>query len=177
MPSIIWLLEPALIVCLLLGGTVANRRRGCGRSRIRLGSPRDDHSIPSLEDALSSEDEDSVYANDAAAPSSIFSTTSLEDRQRWRRRNIGILGWKRSIATPETRQYRGYFMSRMIYRYPFLIEAWYWFLIYWVCMIPRSSDTFMERLFADNQVSRLTNLDIRYIELRVRLEPLESTKA
>ena len=61
-------------------------------------------------------------------------------------------------------------MSRMVYRYPFLIEAWYWFLIYWVCIIPRSLDTSMKRLFADDQVSRLMNLDTRYIKLRVRLE-------
>lgn len=135
MPSISWLLEPALIVFLLLGGTVANRRRRCGQSRLSLGSPRDDKSLSDLEDALSSEDENSVYANDAAPPSSVFGTTSLEDRQSWRTRNIGLLGWKRSIATPDTRQYRGYFMSRMLYRYPFLIEAWYWFLIYWVCTI------------------------------------------
>ena len=138
MPSISWLLEPALIVCLLLGGTVANRRRRCGQSRLSLGSPRYETVISDLEDALSSEDEDCVSANDAAPPSSDFSTISLRDRQSWRTRNIGIFGWKRSIATPDTRQYRGYLMSRMLYRYPFLIEAWYWFLIYWVCRTIRN---------------------------------------
>ena len=70
MPSVIWLLEPALVVFLLLGGTVANRQRGCGQSRSGLRSPRDDQPIPDLEDALSSE-KDSLYANDAAAPSSL----------------------------------------------------------------------------------------------------------
>ena len=137
MPSVSWVLEPALIVCLLLGGTVANRRRRSGQSRLSLGYPRDDKSVSDLEDALSSEDEDSVYANNAAPPSSDFSTTSLRDRQSWQTRNIGLFGWKRSIATPDTRQYRGYLMSRVLYRYPFLIEAWYWFLIYWVCRIIR----------------------------------------
>lgn len=162
MPSTVWFFEPALIVSLLLGGTIANRRRRCSQSRLRLGSPKDDQSISDLEDALSSEYEDSVYANDAAAPSPGFSTTSLRDRPNWRTRNVGIFGWKRSIATPDTRQYRGYFLSRMLYRYPFLIEAWYWFLIYWVCTIPRSSHTSMKRLFRDNKLSELTNFNIRY---------------
>ena len=115
MPPTVWFFEPGLIVFLLLGGTIANRRRRCGQSRVRLGCPKDDQSISDLEDALSSEDEDSVYANDAAAPSSGFSTTSLRDRQSWRTRNVGIFGWERSIATPDTRQYRGYFSSRMLY--------------------------------------------------------------
>ena len=177
MPPTAWFFEPALIVCLLLGGTVANRRRRCSLSRVCLGSPKDDQSISDLEDALSSEDEDFVYANDAAAPSTGFSTTSSRDRQIWRTRNVGIFGWEKSIATPDTRQYRGYFLSRMLYRYPFLIEAWYWFLIYWVCTIPRSSHSSMKRLFRDNKLSELTNFDIRYTKLRVRLEHLESTKA
>ena len=177
MPSTVWYLEPALIVFLLLGGTVANRRRRCGQSRLSLRSLRDDKSISDLEDALSSEDEDSISANNGAPPSSDVNTTSLRDRQSWRARDIGIFGWKRSVITPDTRQYRRYFMSRMIYRYPFLVEAWYWFLIYWVCLILRSSDSSMKRLFADNQVPRLMNLDNRYTKSRVRLEPLESTKA
>ena len=177
MPPTAWFFEPALIVCLLIGGTVANRRRRCSQSRVRLESPKDDQSISDLEDALSSEDEDSAYANDAAAPSFGFSTTSLRYRQSWRTRYIGIFGCKRSIATPDTRQYRGYFLSRMLYRYPFLIEAWYWFLIYWVRILPRPSYSSIKRLFRDNKISELTNLDIRYTKLRVRLEHLESTKA
>ena len=136
MPSTVWFLEPALIVFLLLGGTVANRRRRCSYSRIHFGTPKDDQSISSFEDGLSSDDEGSVYANDNAVPSCVFSITGLRDKQSWRTRNIGIFGWKRSIATPDTWQYRGCFMSRMLYRYPFLIEAWYWFLIYWVRRIP-----------------------------------------
>ena len=176
MPSITWLLEPGLVVFLLLGGTIANRRRRCGQSRLSLGSPKDDKSLSDLEDALSSEDEESLSANDAAPPSFVFGTTSLKDRQSWRTRNIGLFGWKRSIATPDTRQYRGYFMSRMLYRYPFLIEAWYWFLVYWVCRIPSSFDTSMKRLFVDKHFCRLTNLHNRYIKLRVRLGLLESTK-
>lgn len=134
--SISWLLEPALIACLLLGGTAANRRRKCGQSRLSLGSPRDDKAVSDFEDGTSSEDEDSVYAYDAVPSSSDFSTAGLRDRQSWRTRNIGLFGWKRSIATPDTRQYRGCFMSRMLNRYPFLVEAWYWFLIYWVCRVP-----------------------------------------
>ena len=42
-------------------------------------------------------------------------------------------------------------MSRMIHRYPFQIKAWYWFLIYWVCIIPRSSDTSIKQLFPDDK--------------------------
>ena len=147
MPSVSWLLEPALVIFLLLGGTVANRRRRCGQSPLSLGSPRNGKPLSDLEDALSSEDEDSVYANDAALPSPAYSTTSLRDGQSWRTRNIGLFAWKRSIATPDTRQYRGYFISRMLYCYPFLIEAWYWFLLYWVCRISQSFDSSMRRLF------------------------------
>ena len=174
MPSTVWFLEPTLIVFLLLGGTVANRRR---TSRVDLEAPKDNQSISSLEGGISSDNESLIYSNDAAVPFSVFGTTGLRDRPSWRTRNVGIFGWKRSIATPDTRQYRGYFLSNMLYRYPFMIEAWYWFLIYWVCLFPRASDTFMRRLFVDNKVSRLTSLDTRYTKSRVRLELSESTKA
>lgn len=51
---------------------------------------------------------------------------------KWRKRSINILGFKREFVTPNTRQFESRLLSRLLKKFPFLVEAWYWALIYWV---------------------------------------------
>jgi hypothetical protein len=42
------------------------------------------------------------------------------------------MGYRKEIVSPNTRQFQDYFLSRLLKKFPFLVEAWYWALIYWV---------------------------------------------
>lgn len=52
---------------------------------------------------------------------------------RWRERKLRLLKWEMPVATPNTEVFKNRMLSRLLRRYPFLVEAWYWALIYWVC--------------------------------------------
>jgi hypothetical protein len=51
---------------------------------------------------------------------------------KWRYRRIGLWGMKTNVVTPNTRRSKGYFLSRLLERFPFLVKCWYWALVYWV---------------------------------------------
>ena len=61
------------------------------------------------------------------------SPSLLGDQEpRWRMRTIGVWGVRKEVTTPNTRRFKGYLLSRLLERFPFLVECWYWALIYWV---------------------------------------------
>ena len=39
---------------------------------------------------------------------------------------------KKEVMSPNTKRFQDYFLSRLLKKFPFLVEAWYWALIYWV---------------------------------------------
>ena len=137
------LIEPLVVVTLLFGGTWINRNKAYRLSRrrhsrnttktfadARCSSPdslESGQSSPVTTDGLLS---DSYSSDDGVQCSS----PSLLTRQeaRWRKREIGLLGRRREVMTPNTRVFRGRLLSRLLRRFPFLVEAWYWALIYWV---------------------------------------------
>ena len=51
-----------------------------------------------------------------------------------RLRKLRLFGWERDIITPNTEIHKDRFLSRVLARFPFLVEVWYWALIYWVCL-------------------------------------------
>ncbi|XTI87424.1 hypothetical protein V2W45_1342277 [Cenococcum geophilum] len=144
------LIEPLVVVMLLFGGTWINRNKAYRLSRrrysrnttktfvdVRCSSPdslESGQSSPVTTDGLLS---DSSYSSDDGAR---CSSPSLLTRQeaRWRKREIGLLGWRREVVTPNTRVFRGRLLSRLLRRFPFLVEAWYWALIYWVYQLGRA---------------------------------------
>ena len=141
------LIEPLVVVTLLFGGTWINRNKAYRLSRrphsrnttktfadARCSSPdslESGQSSPVTTDGLLS---DSSYSSDDGVQ---CSSPSLLTRQeaRWRKREIGLLGRRREVMTPNTRVFRGRLLSRLLRRFPFLVEAWYWALIYWVCTL------------------------------------------
>jgi hypothetical protein len=50
----------------------------------------------------------------------------------WRERDIRILGLQRRVASPDTAVFQNRLLSRLLRKFPFLVECWYWALIYWV---------------------------------------------
>lgn len=50
-----------------------------------------------------------------------------------RRRKLQLFGYERLVTTPNTAIFKDRFLSRVLQKFPFLVEAWYWALLYWVC--------------------------------------------
>ncbi|KAF2264758.1 integral membrane protein [Lojkania enalia] len=128
-------IEPLVVVTLLFGGTWVNRNtqyRIFQRGRSPLSSPRSS-SPDSLESGRSSPRSSSTLLDRAASPSLL-----TPQEPKWRKREIKVLGFKREVVSPSTRRFQGYFLSRLLMKFPFLVEAWYWALIYWVYQLGRA---------------------------------------
>jgi hypothetical protein len=54
------------------------------------------------------------------------------EESSWRERDIRILGLQRRICSPNTAIFQNRMLSRLLRKFPFLVECWYWALIYWV---------------------------------------------
>jgi hypothetical protein len=155
-------LEPLVVVGLLAGGTILNRDRpGSGRRRayekgVRSSSSSPKHSFAG--DALeaqsgrrwSGDDDDSMPLSPWSVDSSGGSSTTLLSQgdngplagPRWRERTLRLFKWEKKVLTPNTEVFEDRLLSRVLRRLPFLVEAWYWALIYWVstnrCHISRT---------------------------------------
>ncbi|KAK1764168.1 integral membrane protein [Phialemonium atrogriseum] len=151
------ILEPLVVVSLLAGGALVNRNtsynlatgaspvwqqtgRRSSSSRRRVdnpASPRD------LETGKSPAEGD-VLGLGAWTWSSNSSTSSLTDLTdddqdpTTRLRTLRFFGWKRTVRTPNTEVFRDRLLSRVLRRFPFLVETWYWALIYWVYQLGRA---------------------------------------
>ncbi|KAN0093485.1 hypothetical protein V8E51_016669 [Hyaloscypha variabilis] len=124
--------EPLVVVALLVGGTWINRDFAPGRRR-SWRRPGDGRRV-SAELGLGGEDVDVDLEVRSTSPSLLG-----EQEPRWRMRTLGAWGVRREVVTPNTRRFRGYFLSRLLERFPFLVECWYWALIYWVYQLGRAA--------------------------------------
>ena len=112
--------EPLVVVTLLFGGTWVNRNKDYklfGRRTEHVISPRS--SSPDSESGRSAVSSDSLLAG-------------VDEVPKWRKREIRVLGFKTEVTSPNSRRFKDYFLSRLLRKFPFLVEAWYWALIYWV---------------------------------------------
>jgi len=118
--------EPLVVVALLVIGTWINRDFEPGRRRRPLLDTRriSDEDVPRPRDREGLEDVD-LEARSA-------SPSLLAAPPKWRNRRLKLWGMEREVTTPNTRRFRAYFLSRLLQRFPFLVECWYWALIYWV---------------------------------------------
>ncbi|KAL9090342.1 MAG: hypothetical protein Q9165_005376 [Trypethelium subeluteriae] len=131
-------IEPLVVVTLLFGGTYINRdttyhispRSGWGWDREKIGAGKRDDSPSKLESALYSR----ISREGLLSPYSPRSASPLGD-PKWRTREVALVGFRSKVETPDTRIFRDRFLSRLLRKFPFLVEAWYWALIYWVCYL------------------------------------------
>jgi hypothetical protein len=117
--------EPLVVIALLIGGTWINRSSNPGQRR----RPRDVRRISS--DLRAIEEIESLINDDVESRSASPSLLGSQE-PKWRKRTVGIFGVRKEVVTPNTRRFQGYFLSRLLERFPFLVECWYWALIYWV---------------------------------------------
>lgn len=125
-------MEPLVVVTLLFGGTWINRNtryRIFDRRRSHAQSPRS-----------SSPDSTGSGFSSPRSSSSLLDPPSLHISQepKWRKREIRILGIRKEVVSPNSKQFENYFLSRLLRKFPFLVEAWYWALIYWVYQLGRA---------------------------------------
>lgn len=132
-------LEPLVVVTLLFGGAWINRERDVDRSYSRTTSfpstPSDsgfaDEESDPLRSKLYTPNSRSSYDESGQARS--HSPSLLADQEhKWRKRNIGLFSWKTELITPNTAVFKHRLLSRLLHRFPFLVECWYWALVYWV---------------------------------------------
>ncbi|KAH3913172.1 hypothetical protein HBI56_086800 [Parastagonospora nodorum] len=121
-------IEPLVVITLLFGGTWVNRNteyRLFNRRRVYTHSPRS--ASPS-----------SSGSGRSSPASSVTLLSQIDEEPVWRVRNINIMGLQKEVVSPNTRRFQDYFLSRLLKKFPFLVEAWYWALIYWVYQLGRA---------------------------------------
>jgi hypothetical protein len=121
------------VVTLLFGGAWINRARE-GTFAAKPVQWR------AAYDPFSKETADFDFEKARLAPSKRSLSPSLLPSQedRWRQREISIFGSKTTVTSPNTAVFRNRFLSRVLFKFPFLAEAWYWALIYWVYQLGRA---------------------------------------
>ena len=132
--------EPLVVVTLLFGGTWINRDPNPGRKRRPRDARRISEDVEDLETGRNPRSGETDPLMDEDDVESRSSSPSLFPNQepKYRMRTVGAWGVKRQVTTPNTRRFKGYFLSRLLERFPFLVECWYWALIYWVHLMPAS---------------------------------------
>jgi len=66
------------------------------------------------------------------------SLLAVDHTPKWRERELRLLGFTTKVRTPNSRQFKDRRFSRIVKKYPFLQEVWYWVLIYWVYQLGRA---------------------------------------
>ncbi|KAL1840818.1 hypothetical protein VTJ49DRAFT_7717 [Mycothermus thermophilus] len=151
-------LEPLVVVSLLAAGTIVNR------NKYRPGGPQPSSTRPAPWEHLKYDDEDAAAETDVEAgrtnrdddkgallpkvlsrsSSSSGSSQTLTDDvfdkplARYRKRTLRFLRWEKEVTTPNTEVFKERLLSRVLRRFPFLVEVWYWALIYWVYQLGRA---------------------------------------
>lgn len=116
--------EPLVVISLLLGGTYINRN-----TSYIIFSKRQHIETKEREDSPS--DIESLLLQDEHR-SEHWSLKS----SRWHMRTVWTFGTSLEVKSPDTTVFRDHFLSRVLRKFPFLVEAWYWALIYWVSSPP-----------------------------------------
>ncbi|KAF2011240.1 hypothetical protein BU24DRAFT_277304 [Aaosphaeria arxii CBS 175.79] len=157
-------MEPLVVVTLLFGGTWVNRNteyRIFDRRRSANSSPRST-SPDSIGSGASSPRSTTTLLDRASSPSLL---TSQEPK--WRKRELRFFGLRKEVVSPNTRRFEGYFLSRLLKKFPFLVEAWYWALIYWVYQLGRA---FTAVTMVENTVDIARRHALQIIHLEERLK-------
>ena len=132
-------LEPLVVIVLLFGGTWINRdTQQPGYFSRQVSSD----TLVEEEALLPGNDDANLLESGRASPplkhpsvnrrSMSPSLLIQDEKQAWRTRTIGFGRWTYEVRSPNTAVFRHRFLSRVLRRFPFLVECWYWALVYWV---------------------------------------------
>ncbi|KAJ5124586.1 uncharacterized protein N7515_008411 [Penicillium bovifimosum] len=129
------IIEPLVVIGLLFGGTWINRAVGSPLSRYSRRRSSDLHraaSSDSLESGYSTPStKDGLLSSRSCSPSQ-----TIEDG--WHKRQVGILGLTFEVSSPNTIVFQDRLLSRLLRKFPFLVECWYWALVYWTYQLGRA---------------------------------------
>ncbi|KAF5622484.1 integral membrane protein [Fusarium sp. NRRL 52700] len=157
-------LEPLVVVTLLFGGAYFNRSKDYNFWTNKSG-------IASIKSYKRSDDfpkrdsTDSLMSGWSGSRSPSLDSSS---QPTLRRRKLQVLGYKRIVSTPNTHIFEDRLLSRLLKKLPFLVECWYWFLIYFVYQVGRA----ITALTLDEgtvDVARRHALQIIHLEQRLRI--------
>ncbi|KGO67681.1 hypothetical protein PITC_064440 [Penicillium italicum] len=120
-------IEPLVVIVLLFGGTWINR--SVGSSSTRRYSRRNSN----LQRADSSDSLESGYSGQSTKDGLLGSRSRspLAPEDGWHKRQVGLLGLNYEVSSPNTIVYQDRLLSRLLRKFPFLVECWYWALVYW----------------------------------------------
>ncbi|KAM0441526.1 hypothetical protein ACHAQK_004990 [Fusarium lateritium] len=158
-------LEPLIVVTLLFGGAYFNRSKDYDFWTNKTG-------LPSLkgykrsDDLPKRESTDSLMSRRSGSRSPSFESSDTQSTLR--RRKLQIFGYKRIVSTPNTHVFEDRLPSRLLKKLPFLVECWYWFLIYFVYQLGRA----ITALTLDEgtvDVARIHALQIIHLEQRLHI--------
>ncbi|OQV01516.1 hypothetical protein CLAIMM_06861 isoform 1 [Cladophialophora immunda] len=167
-------LEPLAVIVLLFGGAWINRAPdsfSSSRSPLTFSFEEDDTDVPDLPlaravDGGADADVENLHISRSKRSLSPSLLPSQEDKWRERELKIPVLGYRRVIQTPNTAVFRHRLLSRILHKFPFLVEAWYWALIYWVYQLGRA---FTAVTLVEGTVHVARRHALQVIELEQRL--------
>ncbi|KAL1302409.1 hypothetical protein AAFC00_002806 [Neodothiora populina] len=124
-------IEPGVVVFLLFGGTWINRTRSSDRShRQPYHSGKRDDTPGGLESG--------EHSPTRETDSLLSQSHGSEQGDGWQRREFRLAGWTKEVRTPDTSVFEDRLLSRLLVKLPFLVEVWYWALVYWVYQLGRA---------------------------------------
>ncbi|KJR89260.1 uncharacterized protein SPSK_06324 [Sporothrix schenckii 1099-18] len=124
--------EVAVVLGLLSGGTLLNRDTSVGLSDMDEDNLLTSHTrTPYSDDGIESgpADDKGIMMGD-----DIVHIVHSDKRPR----TLYFGPWRRTVWTPNTARFRNRLLSRVLRKFPFLVEAWYWALLYWVYQLARA---------------------------------------
>jgi hypothetical protein len=125
------ILEPLVVVVLLFGGTWINRATASTVAHSHTRRSSSDNLRPDLQDSLESGYTSPTPKEGLLSPRSRSPPAEILD-DPWHKRHVGILGFSFTVLTPDTVIFQDRLLSRLLRKLPFLVECWYWALVYWV---------------------------------------------
>lgn len=127
-------LEPLVVIVLLLGGTWINRLTDNVVSRPRRKSAEYVRPVSPDSDSLES-GYSSPTPRDSLLDSRPDDPPPETSDNRWRSRLVGCWSLSCKVASPNTAVFQDRLLSRVIRKLPFVVECWYWALVYWVSFL------------------------------------------
>ncbi|KAJ5780844.1 hypothetical protein N7457_006004 [Penicillium paradoxum] len=129
-------IEPLVVIVLLFGGTWINRSVGSPTTR-RYNR----RSSTDLRRVASSDSLESGYSSPSTKDGLLLSRSHSplqEAEDGWHKREVGLLGLKFEVSSPNTIVFQDRLLSRLLRKFPFLVECWYWALVYWTYQLGRA---------------------------------------
>lgn len=124
-------LEPLLVIVLLFGGTWINRITNTAFSHTYIRRQSSEYVRADSRDSLESECSSPTSKDGLLSTRSCSPIPQISD-DRWHKRQLTILGLSWTISSHNTEVFKDRLLSRLLRKLPFLVECWYWALVYWV---------------------------------------------